>query len=63
MLSEPQIAHVQKTGMFSLFTDFENFSTFAPSEQHAASVEPMLEQLQVWTRAMSSVRDGALISA
>ena len=63
ILSELQIAHVQKTGMFSLFTDFENFSTFAPSEQHAASVEPMLEQLQVWTRAMSSVRDGALISA
>jgi NAD(P)H-dependent FMN reductase len=63
ILSELQIAHVQKTGMFSLFTDFENFSAFAPSEPHAASVEPMLEQLQVWTRAMSSVRDGALISA
>jgi len=63
ILSELQIAHVQKAGMFSLFTDFENFSTFAPTEQQAASVEPMLEQLQVWTRAMASVRDGALVSA
>lgn len=63
ILSELQIAHVQKTGMFSLFTDFENFSSFAPTEAHAASVEPMLEQLQVWTRAMSSVREAALVSA
>ena len=35
ILSELQIAHVQKTGLFSLFTDFENFSTFAPTEQSA----------------------------
>ena len=63
ILSELQVAHVQKTGVFSLFTDFENFSIFAPTEQQAASVEPMLEQLQVWTRAMASVRNEALVSA
>lgn len=56
ILSELQIAHVQKQGMFSLFTDFENFSTFKPTELQAASVEPMFDQLIVWGAAMRSVR-------
>ncbi|WP_449372350.1 NADPH-dependent FMN reductase [Arthrobacter psychrolactophilus] len=60
ILSELQVAHVQKTGMFSLFTDFENFSTFKPSEQQAASVAPMFDQLISWTNAMKTVREGAL---
>lgn len=63
ILSELQVAHVQKTGMFSLFTDFENFSTFAPTELSAATVVPMLDQLVVWARAMETVRDGALVAA
>lgn len=63
ILSELQIAHVQKSGMFSLFTDFENFSTFAPTEQHAQSVVPMLDQLAAWTTAMESVRAAQLVSA
>lgn len=56
ILSEMQIAHVQKQGMFSLFTDFENFSTFKPTEMQAASVDPMLDQLVAWTAAMKQVR-------
>ncbi len=63
ILSELQIAHVQKQGMFSLFTDFENFSTFKPTELQAASIAPMLDQLVTWTKAMESVRNGALINA
>ncbi|MFU8945162.1 NADPH-dependent FMN reductase [Mycetocola zhadangensis] len=63
ILSELQIAHVQKTGMFSLFTDFENFSTFAPTELSAATVAPMLDQLVVWAKAMETVRDAALVAA
>ena len=63
ILSELQVAHVQKTGMFSLFTDFENFSTFKPTELQAESVPPMLDQLIVWTKAMESVREGALVDA
>lgn len=57
MLSELQIAHVQKTGMFSLFTDFENFSTFAPSELQAQSVEPMFDQVITWGNALKAVRE------
>ncbi|WP_206446561.1 NADPH-dependent FMN reductase [Agrococcus sp. KRD186] len=63
ILSELQVAHVQKAGMFSLFTDFENFSTFKPTEMHAASVAPMLDQLVVWSKAMEHVREGALVAA
>lgn len=63
ILSELQIAHVQKTGMFSLFTDFESFSTFAPTEQQAATVTPMLDQLVVWTKALEGVRAGELVDA
>lgn len=63
ILSELQLAHVQKTGMFSLFTDFESFSAFAPTELQAASITPMLDQLIVWTRALEGVRKGGLIDA
>lgn len=56
ILSNVQVAHVQKQGMFSLFSDVENFSTFKPTELQAASVEPMFEQLVSWTKAMKSVR-------
>lgn len=59
ILSELQIAHVQKQGMFSLFTDFENFSTFKPTELQAQSVEPMFDQLLAWTEAMKGVRENA----
>lgn len=63
MLSELQVAHVQKTGLFSLFTDFENFTSFAPTEISATSVEPMFDQLATWTTAMNSVRKPALADA
>lgn len=58
VLSELQVAHVQKTGMFSLFTDFEDFATFKPTELQAASVDPMLDQLVSWTVAFAKVREG-----
>jgi NAD(P)H-dependent FMN reductase len=56
VLSELQVAHVRNQVMFSLFTDFENFSEFKPTEQNAGTLAPMLDQLVVWTRAMESVR-------
>ncbi|MET0888140.1 MAG: NAD(P)H-dependent oxidoreductase [Mycetocola sp.] len=63
ILSELQVAHVQKTGMFSLFTDFENFRTFAPTELSAATLAPVLDQLVPWTKALESVRAEALVAA
>lgn len=58
ILSEAQVAHVRAGAQFSLFVDFENFSTFAPSEPGAASLAPMLDQLIPWTKAMEAVRAG-----
>lgn len=63
ILSELQIAHVQKQGMFSLFTDFENFSTFNPTDLQAASVEPMFDQLVSWAKAMQTVRSSEFAAA
>ncbi|MCW2132436.1 NADPH-dependent FMN reductase [Arthrobacter sp. VKM Ac-2550] len=63
VLSELQIAHVRHQVMFSLFTDFENFSEFKPTEQNAGTLAPMLDQLVPWTRAMESVRAEAAVAA
>ncbi|NMR28252.1 NADPH-dependent FMN reductase [Crystallibacter degradans] len=63
VLSELQIAHVRNQVMFSLFTDFENFSEFKPTEQNAGTLAPMIDQLVPWTRAMESVRAEAAVAA
>lgn len=58
ILSEQGVAHVRNSVTMSLFTDFENFSVFSPTEPATAAVEPMLEQLVAWTKAMRAVRAG-----
>jgi len=63
VLSELQVAHVRNQVMFSLFTDFENFSEFKPTEQNAGTLAPMVDQLTVWARAMESVREEQLAVA
>jgi NAD(P)H-dependent FMN reductase len=54
--SELQIAHVRNQVMFSLFTDFENFSVFKPDPRHEKSVTTMLDQLVAWGGAMKTLR-------
>src|SRR5690606_17142352 len=58
ILSEMQVAHVRNAVTMSLFTDFENFSVFTPTPQAAGAVQPMLDQLGTWTRAMGPGRAG-----
>lgn len=41
---------------FSLFLDFENFSTFKPGELHLENMTMMLDQLNAWGTALKSVR-------
>jgi NAD(P)H-dependent FMN reductase len=55
-LSELQVAHVRNQVMFSLFTDFENFSEFKPTEQSAGTLAPMVNQLVSWAKGFASVR-------
>ncbi|WP_458782224.1 NADPH-dependent FMN reductase [Arthrobacter sp. D3-16] len=60
--SELQLAHVRNQVMFSIFSDVENFTTFNPTEQSAAALAPMLDQLILWTRAMEFARSEALVT-
>ncbi len=61
--SELQIAHVRQQLSFSMFTDFENFSVFAPGPQHDEAAVMLFDQLESWTRAMKSVREGEAVHA
>ncbi|MFJ6359338.1 NADPH-dependent FMN reductase [Pseudarthrobacter oxydans] len=61
--SELQLAHVRNQVMFSIFTDVENFTTFKPTEQSSAALDPMRDQLLLWTRAMEFARSEALVTA
>lgn len=58
ILSELGVAHVRNSVLLSLFHDFESFSVFTPTEPATASVEPMLDQVALWTKAMQAVRAG-----
>lgn len=57
VLSELQIAHVRNQVMFSLFTDFENYSVFKPHPRHEESVNAMLTQVIAWGGALRTLRD------
>jgi NAD(P)H-dependent FMN reductase len=56
VMSEVQVAHVRNQVMLSLFTDFENFTTFKPAAMQAGAVGAMLDQLIPWGTALKSVR-------
>lgn len=53
--SELQLAHVRQQLGFSLFTDFENFSTFTPGPQHDANAEVLFTQLEAWAGALKAI--------
>ncbi len=55
ILSELQVAHVRQQVSFALFTDFENFSVFAPGSQHDDSAAVLFDQLEAWAQAMKTV--------
>ncbi|MEH7547445.1 NADPH-dependent oxidoreductase, partial [Neobacillus vireti] len=40
----------------SLFSDFENFTTFKPAELHLNNVNLMLEQVNAWSGALKTLR-------
>jgi len=57
IMSELQVATVRAQVALSLFTDFENFSTFRPGEHQVLALQTTLDQLISWTRALRSVRE------
>ncbi|WP_144555078.1 NADPH-dependent FMN reductase [Bacillus sp. X1(2014)] len=50
------IADVKVHPTLSLFTDFENFTTFKPSELHLKNVNLMLDQVIAWSGALKALR-------
>ena len=55
--SELQIAHVRQQLSFSMFTDFENFSTFRPvAAIHDDAATVMFDQLEAWAAALKPLR-------
>ena len=56
VMAELMVATVRAQVMLSLFTDFENFTTFRPDSRHEKEVQTMLDQLVSWGEALKTVR-------
>ncbi|HYB96627.1 MAG TPA: NAD(P)H-dependent oxidoreductase [Vicinamibacterales bacterium] len=56
IMGELQVADVRAQVMFSLFTDFKNFSEFAPDPRHEKELDALLRQLTAWGGALKGVR-------
>ena len=54
--AELQIADVRQQLSFSLFTDFEDFRTFAPQPQHADAAVTLFDQVEAWAAALKPLR-------
>lgn len=59
IMAEVQIADVRAQVMFSLATDFKNYSEFTPDARHERELDVMVKQLIAWGNAMQSVRNQA----
>jgi len=60
VMADVQVATVRNQVALSLFTDFENYTTFKPAAHHEKSVNQMLDQLIAWGGAMKSLRAAEL---
>jgi NAD(P)H-dependent FMN reductase len=58
IMGELQVADVRAQVALSLFTDFENYSTFKPGPQHEGTLGVVLDQTISWTKALETVRKG-----
>jgi NAD(P)H-dependent FMN reductase len=56
VMAELQIADVRAQVTLSLFTDFENFTTFKPAAFQEQYVNTMLDQVIAWGIALKALR-------
>lgn len=56
ILSNANVATVGPTGGFNLFTDFEEMSTFRPSDVHNPTIQAVLDTTVNWSKGLQSVR-------
>lgn len=57
VMAEVQVATVRNQVALSLFTDFENYTTFKPAAHHEKSLNNMIDQLIAWSGAMKGLRE------
>jgi NAD(P)H-dependent FMN reductase len=57
VMGEIMVADVRAQVQLSLFTDFENFSTFKPAARQEQSVNDMLGQVIAWGGALKTLRE------
>lgn len=63
VLGELQIADVRQQVSFSLVTDFENYTDFAPKGGQEAQLTTQLDQLVSWATALQAVREQKFAAA
>ena len=63
ILGELQVADVRAQLALSLAHDFERYSVFVPTAQHAATLGGVLDQVVSWSGALQTVRESALVAA
>jgi len=56
VMGEIKIADVRAQVALSLFTDFENFTTFKPHEKHDKAVHLMADEVIAWGGALKALR-------
>jgi NAD(P)H-dependent FMN reductase len=56
IVGELQMADVRNQVALSMFTDFENFSVFKPSDFQRQALGTMLDQVVAWSRALAPLR-------
>ncbi|MBD1379909.1 NADPH-dependent FMN reductase [Metabacillus arenae] len=56
ILGELLVADVRVHPTLSIFTDFENFTTFKPAALHLDNVHAMLDQTIAWSGALKTLR-------
>jgi NAD(P)H-dependent FMN reductase len=57
VLAEVQMATVRNQVLFSMFTDFENYSIFKPAAHHEKSVNALFDQVIAWSGALKTLRE------
>ncbi len=56
VFAELQIADVRQHVGLSLFTDFENFTTFKPADAHKDGLITLFDQVKTWADALAELR-------
>ena len=57
VMGEVQVADVRQQVLFSLHSDFENYSVLKPSAMHETMLRTLLDQLVSWGGAMKRLRE------